>query len=193
LKSEKSIIESQKYGEQIEDANEMIALSVIKAELTYESSLQNTEMIQKEIELANDTYQMIDKQYRNNLTSIKEVLDALNDLEKANFKLQESYYNQRRAVTNLLYAKGALITNNLIKFKMKSTIKKLFSIVMTVVSSCSNEKITEYRGKVKFETPSVSSKLADALAKLYEEGQTVKRRHARLYRYPRGKCKNDAG
>jgi hypothetical protein len=35
----------------IEDANEMIALSVIKAELTYESSLQNTEMIQKEIEL----------------------------------------------------------------------------------------------------------------------------------------------
>jgi outer membrane protein TolC len=67
--------------EQIEDANEMIALSVIKAELTYESSLQNTEMIQKEIELANDTYQMIDKQYRNNLTSIKEVLDALNDLE----------------------------------------------------------------------------------------------------------------
>jgi outer membrane protein TolC len=108
LKSKKSIIESQKYGEQIEDANEMIALSVIKAELTYESSLQNTEMIQKEIELANDTYQMIDKQYRNNLTSIKEVLDALNDLEKANFKLQESYYNQRRAVTNLLYAKGAL-------------------------------------------------------------------------------------
>jgi outer membrane protein TolC len=108
LKSEKSIIESQKYGEQIEDANEMIVLSVIKAELTYESSLQNTEMIQKEIELANDTYQMIDKQYRNNLTSIKEVLDSLNDLEKANFKLQESYYNQRRAVTNLLYAKGAL-------------------------------------------------------------------------------------
>jgi hypothetical protein len=38
----KNIIESQKYGEQIEDANEMIALSVIKAELTYESSLQNT-------------------------------------------------------------------------------------------------------------------------------------------------------
>jgi Ca2+-binding EF-hand superfamily protein len=92
--------------EQIEDANEMIALSVIKAELTYESSLQNTEMIQKEIELANDTYQMIDKQYRNNLTS-KEVLDV-NDLEKANFKLQESYYNQRRAVTNLLMLKEPL-------------------------------------------------------------------------------------
>jgi HlyD family secretion protein len=65
---------------------------------------------------------------------------------------------------------------------------------MTVVSSCSNEKITEYRGKVKFETLSVSSKLAGRISKIYvEEGQTVKRRHARLYRYPRGKCKNDAG
>jgi hypothetical protein len=48
LKSEKSIIESQVW-KQIEDANEMIALSVIKAELTYESSLQNTEMIRKKL------------------------------------------------------------------------------------------------------------------------------------------------
>ena len=47
LKSEKSKIESQKYREQIEDANEMIALSIIKAELTYESSLQNIKIIQK--------------------------------------------------------------------------------------------------------------------------------------------------
>jgi outer membrane protein TolC len=86
----------------------MIALSVVKAQLTYEASLQNTEIILKEIELAEDTYKMIDKQYRNSLTSIKEVLDALNDLEKANFKLQQSYFDQRRAVANLLFAKGAL-------------------------------------------------------------------------------------
>lgn len=108
LKSEKSKIESQKYREQIEDANEMIALSIIKAELTYESSLQNIKIIQKEIELASDTYDMIDKQYKNNLVSINDVLDALNDLEKANFKLQESFFNQRRAVTDLLHAKGIL-------------------------------------------------------------------------------------
>jgi hypothetical protein len=44
----------------------------------------------------------------------------LNDLEKkANFKLQESYYNQRRVVTNL-YAKAFLITNN-------SKMKPMFS------------------------------------------------------------------
>lgn len=108
LKSEKSKIESQKYREQIEDANEMIALSIIKAELTYESSLQNIKIIQKEIELASDTYDMIDKQYKNNLVSINDLLDALNDVEKANFKLQESFFNQRRAVTDLLHAKGIL-------------------------------------------------------------------------------------
>jgi outer membrane protein TolC len=108
LKSEATLLEGKKYKEQLEDADEMIALSIIKAELTYEATLQNTEMIKKEIELTNDTYEMVDKQYRNDLTSIKEVLDALNDLEKANFKLQQSYYDQRRAVTNLLYAKGAL-------------------------------------------------------------------------------------
>lgn len=60
---------------------------------------------------------------------------------------------------------------------MKSTIKIVsLSILMTVVSSCSNEKITEYRGKVKFETLSVSSKLAGRISKIYvEEGQTVKK------------------
>ncbi len=108
LKSKKSIIESQKYREQIEDADEMIALSIIKAELTYESSLQNTKIVQKEIELASDTYDMSNKQYKNDLASINDVLDALNDLEKANFKLQESFFYQRRAVTELLHAKGVL-------------------------------------------------------------------------------------
>ena len=108
LKSKKTKIESKKYREQIEDANEMIALSIIKAELTYESSLQNIKIIQKEIELASDTYEMVDKQYKNDLASINDALDALNDLEKANFKLQESFFNQRRAVTDLLHAKGIL-------------------------------------------------------------------------------------
>jgi len=108
LKSKKSIIESQKYREQIVEAEEMIALSIIKAQLTYESSLQNTKIVDKEIDLASATYDMIDKQYKNNLASINEVLDALTDLEKANFKLQESFFDQRRAVAELLHAKGIL-------------------------------------------------------------------------------------
>ena len=108
LKSKKSIIESQKYREQIEEAEEMIALSIIEAQLTFESSLQNTKIVQKEIDLANATYNVVDKQYKNNLASINDVLDALTDLEKANFKLQESFYNQRRSLANLLHAKGLL-------------------------------------------------------------------------------------
>lgn len=60
---------------------------------------------------------------------------------------------------------------------MKSIIKTIsLCIIVTVVSSCNNEKITEYRGKVKFETISVSSKLAGRISKIYvEEGQTVKK------------------
>lgn len=108
LKSKKIHLESQKYRDQIEDAEEMIALSVTKAELTYQASLQNTVLVKKEIELANETYDMINKQYKNDLASISEVLDALNDVEKANFKLQESYFNERRAVADLLHAKGIL-------------------------------------------------------------------------------------
>lgn len=108
LKSKKATIESQMYKESREEAKEMISLSIIKAELNYESSLQNNKIVQKEIELASDTYDMIDKQYKNDLASINDVLDALSDLEKANFKLQESYFKERRAVTDLLYAKGIL-------------------------------------------------------------------------------------
>lgn len=108
LKSQQSLIEGQKYRQQLEEADELIALSVVKAQLGYEAALQNTEMIQKEIELAEETYEMVDKQYRNALTSIKEVLDALNEVEKAHFKLQQSYFEQRRAVVNLLFAKGVL-------------------------------------------------------------------------------------
>ncbi|WP_034889959.1 TolC family protein [Gillisia sp. Hel_I_29] len=108
LKSKKSMIESQKYREQIEEAEEMIDLSIIKAKLTLESSIQNTKIVEKEIDLANATYTMVNKQYKNNLATITEVLDALTDLEKANFKLQESYFDQRRAVTELLHAKGII-------------------------------------------------------------------------------------
>ena len=108
LQSLKSKLESRKYREKIEEAEEMIALSSIKAELSYESSLQNTQIAKKEIELAEATYEMLDKQYKNDLASINEVLDALKDLEQAKFQLQQSYFEQRRATTALLHAKGLL-------------------------------------------------------------------------------------
>ncbi|HLV91716.1 MAG TPA: TolC family protein [Aequorivita sp.] len=108
LKSKKSKLESQIYRERIEEAEEMIDLSIVKAEQTYQSTLQNSKIVEKEIELATDTYEMVNRQYKNDLASINDVLDALTDLEKANFKLQESFFDQRRAVTELLHAKGVL-------------------------------------------------------------------------------------
>ena len=50
-------------------------------------------------------------------------------------------------------------------------------IAIIVLGSCRNDKsITSYRGKVKFETISVSSKLTGRISKVYvEEGQTVKK------------------
>jgi outer membrane protein TolC len=108
LKSKKSKLESQIYRERIEEAEEMIDLSIVKAEQTYQSTLQNSKIVEKEIELATDTYEMVNKQFKNDLASINDVLDALNDLEMANFKLQESLFDQRRAVTELLHAKGTL-------------------------------------------------------------------------------------
>lgn len=108
LKAKQTRLESQIYRERIEEAEEMIDLSIVKAEQTYQSTLQNSRIVEKEIELATDTYEMTDKQYKNDLASINDVLDALNDLEKANFKLQASFFDQRRAVTELLHAKGTL-------------------------------------------------------------------------------------
>jgi outer membrane protein TolC len=108
LKREKYSIESLKYRETKVDAEEMIALSIVNAELTYKLSLQRINMVQKEIELSMETYDMIYKQYTNSLAPINNVLDALNEVEKSNFKLQESFFNQRRAVIALLHAKGVL-------------------------------------------------------------------------------------
>lgn len=108
LKSQQSQLEAKKYREHIEEAEEMIDLSIKKAELSYEASLQNSRIAQKEIELAEATFDLVNKQHKNDLASITEVLDALRDLEKANFQLQESYYNQRRAITTLLHSKGLL-------------------------------------------------------------------------------------
>lgn len=108
LKSKKSLLESEKYNEQLKEAEDMISLSIVKAKLTYEASLQNIKIVLKEIEIADDTYNIVSKQYKNNLASITDVLDAITDVEKAHFKLQESFFKQRNAYTELLHANGTL-------------------------------------------------------------------------------------
>lgn len=49
-------------------------------------------------------------------------------------------------------------------------------LAILTLNSCGNEQITTKRGKVKFETISISSKIAGRIDKIYvEEGQTVKK------------------
>ncbi|HLV43174.1 MAG TPA: TolC family protein [Brumimicrobium sp.] len=108
LKAKKTELESLKFRERIEEAEEMIGLSLINSQMNYESKLQTVKIVEKEIELAQETYEMVNQQYKNNITSLNDVLDALTELEKANFKYQEAVFNQRRAITELLHANGTL-------------------------------------------------------------------------------------
>ena len=63
--------------------------------------------------------------------------------------------------------------------KKMNTIRNIFigGIAIIALNSCGNDgPITHYRGKVKFETISISSKLAGRINKIYvEEGQEVKK------------------
>lgn len=60
---------------------------------------------------------------------------------------------------------------------MKSTKTILVALVsLLALSSCGDDKITTERGKVKFETISLSSKLGGRISKIYvSEGQEVKK------------------
>ena len=52
----------------------------------------------------------------------------------------------------------------------------LATFALLTLNACKNEEITSNRGKVKFETISVSSKIGGRIDKIYvEEGQTVKK------------------
>lgn len=108
LKAKKTELESLKYRERIDEAEELIALSVVKSQMNYAAKIQTVKIVEKEIELAQDTYEMVNQQHKSNLASINDVLDALTELEKANFKYQEAVFNQRRAITELLHANGTL-------------------------------------------------------------------------------------
>jgi len=108
LKAKKTELERMKYRAKKEEAEEMIALSIVNAQGNYDSKVQSVNIVNKEVELAQETYNLVNKQYKNNLVTINEVLDALTDLEQVKFKQQEAIYQQRRALIDLLHAKGIL-------------------------------------------------------------------------------------
>ena len=64
----------------------------------------------------------------------------------------------------------------MLKMKSITNISILAIVMMSLISCGNDDALTDYRGQVKYETISVSSKLAGRISKIYvEEGQTVKK------------------
>ena len=66
-------------------------------------------MVNAQVQLSAETLDFVSRQYKNGLTTITELLNALNDLEKARFDLQQAYYEQRRSSLQLLDVNGTLL------------------------------------------------------------------------------------
>jgi len=97
-----------KYQAQLSEATELVQLNETKATLSLNAIYQKIVMIHQEVVLATNMYHFVNKQYKNGLTSITEVMDALNDVEKSNFNLQTAFYEQQKALLELRQAKGLI-------------------------------------------------------------------------------------
>ncbi len=96
------------YQEKIANAKELLNLASQNAELNYKIALKQIEMQKKAVDLAKQTYLLVEKQYQNGLTDITKVLSALTNWQKAKFNLQKTYLQQRKAAAELLYRKDLL-------------------------------------------------------------------------------------
>ncbi|PID68328.1 MAG: transporter [Flavobacteriia bacterium] len=108
-KANRLALDMAQYDEKYSEAEELIALSNIKAELSYKTAQRQLEIAEANIALTEDTYNLVNKQYKNDLTTMTEVLEALKDLEQARLDYDKAVYNQRKAGIEWLYAKGLLL------------------------------------------------------------------------------------
>lgn len=89
---ERQLLEHQKHS-----VENLIELGIAKAKQDYLLAVDKVYLKEKEVKLAEDTYDFVNKQYKNGLTSITELLNALNDMEKSRFEWKQAVYDQRRA------------------------------------------------------------------------------------------------
>lgn len=106
--AEKSSIDKQVYMEQQQQINELYNLAVTKSTLEWKTANQKISMAQQQVLLANKMLDFVSKQYQNGLTTLTELLNALNDKEKAGLDLQSAFFEQRKASTAVLQYKGIL-------------------------------------------------------------------------------------
>lgn len=109
--AKKAVLQRQQLEVQKRSAQDMIQLGQDKTKEDYLLATQKLVLKQAEIKLTQDTYDFVDKQYRNGLAALTEVLDALTDIEKAKFEYQQAIYEQRRASLKAADLNGTLLNN----------------------------------------------------------------------------------
>ena len=104
----KAALERKSFEVQKQSAEDLLQLGRAKARQEWRMANQRVKMVEAQESLAKETLDFVTKQYRNGLTTMTELLNALNDLEKAGFDLQQAFYDQRRACLQLLDTNGTL-------------------------------------------------------------------------------------
>ncbi|WBM74906.1 TolC family protein [Saprospira grandis] len=109
LKAEQKALEQQKIKEKIREVEEQLLLAETKAQADWDLAQEKIELQKAEKKLAEEHYALVQEQYQNGLTDLREPLAALKDIEQISFSLAQSRYQARRAYLALIQAKGQLI------------------------------------------------------------------------------------
>ncbi|WP_132054625.1 TolC family protein [Pseudocnuella soli] len=105
----KVALDRHAFEVQKQSAEDLIQLGKAKAGHELRTANQRITMLKAQVALSDESLEFVSKQYKNGLTTITELLNALNNLEKARFDLQQAYYEQRRASLQLLHVNGTLL------------------------------------------------------------------------------------
>ncbi len=106
-------LQENQTQEKIREADELIHLQQLQAQLNYQTSLEKIEETKKQVKIAKYTYQLSKKQYENGLISITDLLKSLNDLKIAKLDYTKALYEENNAAIAYLKAYGNLL--NIIK------------------------------------------------------------------------------
>ncbi len=104
-------MEKKIYEEQKREINDLQVLGITKATVDFNTANKKIAMTGEQVILAEKMYDLTNKQYRNGLTTLTELLSSINEKEKTNLDLITVYYEQRIAAIQLLDAKGNLSLN----------------------------------------------------------------------------------
>ncbi|WP_300598488.1 TolC family protein [Niabella sp.] len=107
----KETLEKRALEVQKKSAQERIKLGYAKSRADYELATGKVLLKNQEANLSQSTYDFVQKQYVNGLTNITELLNALNDVEKARFENKQAIYEQRRAALLAADLSGTLLKN----------------------------------------------------------------------------------